>query len=182
MNLSRQRYILISVFFFLMFSMRVAFACWIIIPLEKVVERKPVVVVGKIVKIEVDKARHNTIYRVARFLNTMVSKITRTRLAKPGFYRYDIAYIEVAKILKNELNEPAIRVGFEIPLSMPSINNSVNMSTDIRYKRGTEGVWILEYRDGTFWAMEPKDYQSLNQQKTITQIIHTQKQMPPAKG
>ena len=180
--MSRQRYILISVFFFLMFSMRVAFACWIIIPLEKVVERKPVVVVGKIVKIEVDKAPHNTIYRVALFLNTIVSKITRTRLAEPGFYRYDIAYIEVAKILKNELRKPVIKVGDQILLSMPSINNTVGSSADIRYKKGKEGVWILQYRDGTFWAMGPNDLQPLNQQKIITQIIHSQKQMPPAKG
>ena len=179
--MNRTRQIFISLFL-LIFSVQVTFACWIIIPLEKVVAGNPVVVVGKIVKIEVDKAPRDIIYRIARFLNTVVSRTTRTRLAEPGFYRYDIAYIEVAKILKNELRKPAVEVGDQIPLSMPSINNSTRMSTDIRYKRGAEGVWILEYRHGTFWATYPKDWQSLNQQKIITRIIHSQKQKKPAEG
>ncbi len=122
-------------------------AMWVDIPLEKLVADNPVVLVGMIEEISVSKSPKD---------------------------KFDIAYIKVAGVLKNELDNRKIKKGEMVPLSMPSAKK-VMISTDIRYKKGTEGVWILEYEDETFWATYPKDYQPLKQREQIAQIIQKQK-------
>ena len=128
--------------------LRTAKAMWVDIPLEKLVADNPVVLVGMIEEISVSKSPKD---------------------------KFDIAYIKVADVLKNELENRKIKKGEMVPLSMPSAKK-VMISTDIRYKKGTEGVWILEYEDETFWATYPKDYQPLKQREQITQIIQKQKE------
>ncbi len=128
--------------------LRTAKAMWVDIPLDKLVADNPVVLVGMIEEISVSKSPKD---------------------------KFDIAYIKVAGVLKNELENRKIKKGEKVPLSMPSAKK-VMISTDIRYKKGTEGVWILEYEDETFWATYPKDYQPLKQREQIAQIIQKQKE------
>ncbi len=129
-------------------ALRTAKAMWVDIPLEKLVADNPVVLVGTIEEISISKSPKD---------------------------KFDIAYIKVAGVLKNELKYRKIKKGEMVPLSMPSAKK-VMISTDIRFKKGTEGVWILEYKDETFWATYPKDYQPLKQREQITQIIQKQEE------
>jgi len=175
----RGRILILTLFLILIFSTRVALGCWASVPLEKIVKGGHVVVVGEIVRIKEARPLHFVVYQFADLFKEMIAKIARRKEPRRA---YDIAYIEVAEVLKNELRKPTIKVGDQIPLSMPSMKNSVRTSTDIRYKKGTAGVWILRYHDGTFWVTHPDNAQSLNQQKIITQIIHNQKQKSSAGG
>src|SRR5687767_9886797 len=107
-----------------------AYACWADIPLEEVIKGNPVVVVGEI-------------QRVAR--------------APKSKYDYDTAFIRVERVLKSLEAKDKVKVGGEIPLLMPSINNESRMSCELRYEKGQRGVWILKIRDGKYWAGYPKD-------------------------
>jgi hypothetical protein len=125
-------------------------ASWIDVPLEEVIAGSQVVVIGKIESI---------------------------RVAKPSNkydYQYDTAYITVSKVLKNELKNRIIKKDIKLPLAMPSINNRVSTSVDIRYEYGKEGIWILEFRDKVFRAEYLKDYQPLTNEKEITLILEKQ--------
>lgn len=124
-----------------------AHACWIDIPLEDVVQGSPLVVVGE---------------------------IKRIKTAPRSRYAYDTAFIKVERILKNSGLKTPQEAGEKIPLAMPSINNRNRTSTDIRYQKGQRGVWILEFHKGKFWATYPKDFQDVEQEKEIVEIIKRQ--------
>ena len=122
-------------------------AMWADVPLEKLVAENPVIVVGEIVEI---------------------------KAAELPKQKFDTAFIKVSAVLKNTLKNKNIKVGDKIPLGMPAAGKLM-VSTAIRYKKGQEGVWILEYKDKKFWASYPKDYQPLKQKDKIAGIIQTQK-------
>lgn len=123
-------------------------ACWIDIPLERVVKKKPLVVVGE---------------------------IQRITLAPKSRYDYDTAFIKIEHVLKNSGGHQTAKVGAEIPLAMPSVNNESQVSTDLRYSKGQRGVWILDYREGKYWATYPKDFQRSSEISKIRAIIRRQK-------
>ncbi len=129
------------------------FGSWADVPLEEIVQNSPVVVVGKI------------------------EKIDPAEPWKEGMRNYDTAYITVSKVLKNTLKDTKITIEDKIPLSMPAIIRqgisglALALGTDIRYRIGQEGIWILELKDNTFWATYPKDYQPLKKIKEIQDII-----------
>lgn len=127
-------------------SSSVVKAMWANVPLEKLLEENPVVLVGRILNVTA---------------------------AGPGKEKFDTAHILVEEVLKNGLQELKINKGDKIPLSMPAAAE-VKASTDIRYSRGTQGVWILEYKDKTFRATYPKDLQPLEHKESIVQIIREQ--------
>lgn len=118
-------------------------AMWADVPLDKLVADNPVVLVGKIEDI---------------------------RVSQPLKDKFDTAYIKVAEVLKNGLENRSINKGDRIPLSMPSAKG-LAVSTDIRYPKGTEGIWILKYTNKTFWATYPKEFQPMKQRDQIAQII-----------
>lgn len=124
------------------------FACWADVPLREILRKNPVIVIGKIIRIDV----------------------TAPEKLKDG-YGHDTAYIQVSKLLKNTLKDHPIQTGDEIPLSMPSVNNTMKTSIDIRYKKGTNGIWILEKKKGLFWATYPKDFQKPEKEKEITELL-----------
>lgn len=124
-------------------------ACWAAVPLEKLLRDNPVVVAGKITRIDVAPAPED-------------GKRQRA---------YDTGYIRVSKVLKNALKKTEIKVGDELPLSMPSVNRGIMVSTDIRYPKGKEGIWILELKDGKYWATYPGDFQSKDKESTITSLL-----------
>ena len=123
-----------------------AIAMWAYVPLEKLLAENSVVVAGKIEEI----------------------KTTETAKGKVS-----IAYIKVSEVLKNELKDFKIKVGDKIPLSVPT-PGMISVSTDINYPKGKEGVWILEYKDKTFWATYPSDYQPLKEKAKIKEILGKQ--------
>lgn len=131
----------------LVFVVRPAVALWVDMPLEQVVHDSPVVVVGEIKRIEPAKPA-----------------------TQPGPRRYDMASIAVTKVLKNTLPDLKIVVGDELPLSLPA-KGGMAISTDIHHAVGKNGIWILERKDGTFWATYPKDFQPLDKEAEIQAII-----------
>jgi len=125
-----------------------AIASWIDLSLEKVIQQSHVVVIGEI------------------------THVTAADPPKDGImYQYDVADITVKEVLFNNLTNRVVAPKQNLPLSMPSVKNRARMSTDIRYEVGARGIWILELRDGTFWATYPKDYQPMSSEKEIRQIV-----------
>jgi hypothetical protein len=122
-------------------------ACWDDVPLETVIKQKPLVVVGGII---------------------------RVKTAPSSRYSYDIAFIKIERVLKNDGTNNLAEVGVEIPLAMPSTNNTVQISTDLRYRLGQRGVWILHFQDGKYWATYPKDFQNISEEPQIVAIIKKQ--------
>lgn len=118
-------------------------ACWIDIPLDRFIADCPLVIQGRIVKIET---------------------------APKQEYAQDIAYIEVIDILKNETTTIISR-GKQIKLLMPAINNEIQISTDIRYPKGTSGLWILREDEGAYKADYPKAYYETERKAEITEAL-----------
>lgn len=125
-----------------------AFGCWAEMPLKKITSDSPLIIIGSIEKIkQADPPKKNI------------------------DYQYDIAYINVSEVLKNTLQDYEVQNNDEVPLSMPSALNLVVNSTDIRYKKGTSGIWILDFKKNTFWATYPKDYQPMSKEKEMREIL-----------
>ena len=123
-------------------------ACWIEIPLDQVVARGHVVVIGEITEIE-----------------------HAERPEDEREYRYDIAQITVQEVLRNTLADQDIEAGGKIPLAMPSVNNVMMISTDIRYGVGRKGIWILWWHDGAFRAGYPKDFQPMEMEEEVRELL-----------
>ena len=122
------------------------------VPLDEMVSQNPVVVAGKIERIKRATPSKEETGRPERL--------------------YDIAYIKVAKVLKNELEDSPIQPGAEIPLSMPSLHGP-RRSTDISYDEGTEGIWILRYSHDVFWAGHPMALQPLSKEQEVIALLGT---------
>lgn len=127
-------------------------ACWKDVPLKTIIKKSPVIVIGE---------------------------ITRIKSAKPPFsedeQKFDTAFITVTEVLKNDLPKYNIKVGDKLPLSMPSAKNVVKCSTDLIYELGIKGIWIIDYRDKSFWATYPKDFQRMEEEKNIRKILQNNK-------
>ena len=124
-------------------------ACWMDVPLDKIVQESPVVVVGKITKIDVGKSSERAV---------------------------DTAHIQVERVLKNGF-PASIKSDGEVLLVMPGKSRQAHSSIDITYSLGQRGVWILESKDNgkTFAATYPKDFQPLSKEKEIAEIIAKKK-------
>lgn len=120
--------------------------------LSDVVKRSSIVLVGKIEKIE-------------------KSKLTLA---------CDVAVIRVMEILKNNQTNVLITVGQTIPLSMSSVRMKRINPEAISFDLYQEGVWILDYKYGYYWATDPKDYQPLSEIESIQEMINEEIVIPAA--
>ena len=108
----------------------------------------PVILVGKVSRIEYNK-----------------SMLTDT-------ISVNIAYINVSEVLKNEIEDAiSIQPGSEIPLYMLSSEAKYERHKFITYKDGTNGIWILSYRDETFRAGHPDALKPLSHLDKIKELI-----------
>lgn len=132
-----------------------AWAMWAAVPLDELLRDNPVVVAGKITKIDV--------------------------AAAPGkgesLKTYDTAYLTVSKVLKNTLPRERINPGARLPLAMPAANRRIATSVDLRYRKGIDGIWILEFKSNRFWATYPGDRQPREKEKEIVALLARQKGM-----
>ena len=124
-----------------------ALACWVELPLEKVIQQSHVVVIGEITSIT-------------------IADPPKTE----DQYQFDVADITVQEVLLNTLTNRVIKPKHELPLSMPSTQNKHDISTDIRFKIGQKGIWILELKDKTFWATYPKDFQPMSAEREVRTV------------
>lgn len=77
--------------------------------------------------------------------------ITRVELGPTADRSFDTAYIRVAKIHRNALTDAQVRVGDEFPIRMSGKNSRMRNSTDLRYAKGTEAIWLVWLNeDGQF--------------------------------
>jgi hypothetical protein len=132
-------------------------ACWAPVPLERLLADNPVVVVGKITQIDVAPGPAK-------------GQTQQT---------YDTAYITVVKVLKNTLRNRRIKAGDRLTLAMPSVNRSSRVSTDICYAKGKDGVWILELKDGKYWATYPGDFQPREKEAEIAALLRWGERITP---
>jgi len=122
-------------------------ASWKYISLEDMVKKSSLIVVGKIESITYADPNDE---------------------AEP---KYDIGHIRIAKVLKNELKDRVFNSADDLPLSMPSIHRKSRLSVDILYNKGAEGVWLVNYSEGRFWAWHPIALQSLSKEAQIAAMI-----------
>ena len=88
---------------------------------------------------------------------------------------FEHAMIRVRKVLKNSLAVHPVEVGTDIPLRMPT---QIRVSTDLQYRKGREGVWLLQYRDGVFLTKHPKSLQPLEKLVEIEQLLEMSARRP----
>jgi hypothetical protein len=152
-------------------SGRHAVACWQQIPDDKLVAGSPVVVVGEVERIERASILPVRLYmkavRAARRLGIRVKWRVRLR---------DTAMIHVEEVLKNGRGDRQVAVGRLVALEMPASCNVLRVSTDIFYKNGQRGVWILDYAGKRrFAATYPGDYRPVSERNHIAAIIARQR-------
>ena len=124
-------------------------ACWVAVPLNALVAQRPVIVTGKIEKIE------------------------RAQEPKEGEADHagDTAFITVTKVVKNTLPGTGVKVGDKLTLVMPSVNRKVHVSTEIAYTEGTDGIWLLKVKDGKYVADYPGDLQPKAKESEIVKLV-----------
>lgn len=118
------------------------------VPVEQRLETCPVVVAGKIEKVQVnDQPDRNTL-------------------------RWnDTAFLKVAAVLKNDMKLPAVQEGATLKLAMSSIKNKRRMSNDLMFKEGDQGVWLLSYADESFSVGYPGDLLPLKEQQKVAEML-----------
>ena len=134
-------------FVLLVASAQLLHACWTAISFEDFIKGSHVIVIGEIQR---------------------VTAAPKSRRAE------DTAFIKVEKILRRWLPSPDLKVGTEIPLSMPAASNEMRLSVDIFYSKGQRGVWILHYQDGKYFAGHPMSIQPLSEEAKIATIVSEQ--------
>jgi hypothetical protein len=105
-----------------------------------------------------------------------IVRIEKPAAKEDGASAYAIAWIKTREVLKKDggpeqpkaADRRTTQPGDEVPLTMPAKHMR---STDIVYKNGTDGVWILQYRDQRYWAAYPKDYQPIANLETVKHAI-----------
>lgn len=116
-----------------------AHACWAPVSLEDFVKGHHLIVVGEIQR---------------------VTHAPKSRRA------YDTAFIKVERILRSSVRVTP-KVGSDIPLNMPSVNNETHVSTDIHYSKGQRGIWILYFEDGKYHAGHPMSLQPITEEQNV---------------
>lgn len=126
-----------------------ALACFADIPLSNVVRSSTTVVVG------------------------MIESIETNVYSTPGdvTYAYDVAQIRIREVLKNSETNAVVVAGGTISLSMPAAGMEKRNSKAISFQLNQDGIWILDFAHGYFWATYPKDFQPLSELESIREII-----------
>ena len=110
----------------------------------------------------------------------LVGRIVAVREAEAGERRaHDVATIRVEQVLKGRptlqrLGHTARRVA----LHFPSVNNRVRVSTDIHYRKGQHGIWLLSVDDGRLTAPHPDALQPPGKLKRIRALLDQQRLDP----
>ena len=124
-----------------------ALASWADVPLDKLIRSEPLIITGKVGE---------------------AKPIDWSPVGRP----MAVAEITVDTVLKNSVPGLELKSGSTVPLLMPA-QGKIRVSTDIIYKEGTEGVWLLDTVKGKdyFAATYPKDYQLMKNLATIEKAL-----------
>lgn len=125
---------------------------WEKYPLKNLVEDNPLIIVGKVVRVQ---------------------QISRKGAA------FDIVYIRITRVLKNSLPKNAPRFAKEVPLWMPSTRDETMSTDDVRHPFDAEGIWFLRPTDGTdkrrpkgvFHTQDPDELQPQKLFRKVVKLI-----------
>ncbi len=92
-------------------------ACWRPVPLKELIQESHVVVIGEITSITVAAPPQ-----------------------EEKQYQFDFGEITIQEVLFNTLTNKPLKPNQKLSLSMPSIRNRLQISTDIRYEVGKRGI------------------------------------------
>ncbi len=103
----------------------------------------------------------------------VIGEITRVaRATGDSTYDHDVGFIRASKVLKGERSLGSILGQTKkVPFCFPSIHNRLRVSTDVRFKKGERGIWLLELRQGRFVGIKPVALLPLSRQKEVERII-----------
>jgi len=123
---------------------RCAYASFAAVPLEILIDSADLVVEGKVIKIE-----------EAGFML--------------GARRYEVAIVEVATTMKNITGKAKLT---QVRIAQPAAGG-IAFSTDIRFRPGQQGIWILnkDPQQNAFWAKHPFQFQQAKQKAKLTKLI-----------
>ncbi|MFO8073273.1 MAG: hypothetical protein R6V85_15490 [Polyangia bacterium] len=96
-------------------------------------------------------------------------------------YSYDVATIAVGEVIKGrsllEREAGGVR---RIPLCFPAESNRLRISTDVRWKKGQSGVWLLTLERGRLTAQRPGSLQPIEKLDEIRRMVEAGKvEVPP---
>lgn len=87
-------------------------------------------------------------------------------------YEYDMGTIKVRKVIKGgDLLRELVGSTARVPLHFPAETNRLRVSTDLRYKKGQAGIWLLTLREGRLMAARPDSLQPLSMGKRIRKLV-----------
>jgi hypothetical protein len=126
-----------------------AFGSWMFVPLEKRIMGADVVVLGKIAK--------------------------EVRGFSRGRFYLTLGVIEIEEVLKGDAKLKTVKVAWPAADPKKPAAPRIRMSTDIEYRVGQEGVWILRHdaANKCYWANYPTDYQRDAGEKALKKIRAT---------
>lgn len=130
-----------------------AIGCWRDVPLPELIRKRPVIVVGRIAY-------------VARAPAGPTEQDERD----------DVAFLAVSEVVKAE--GVTIAVNAMLPIQMPAASNRVRTSTDIRFKEGDDGVWLLTRSNGCWLATYPKDHLPLAELPQLKRLVAAAPALP----
>lgn len=119
------------------------FSCFIYIEAKEFAKSCPVILSGKIVRIEVTPSVNGA------------SQV--------------IAYIKISKIHKNILKDVGLTIGEEFPVYMSAIHSNYEDSTEIRYCLDTQGIWLITLDENGLFRINshPVQYQCSQKEKEL---------------
>ena len=99
-----------------------------------------------------------------------VAKIEDAGFAR-GPRKFDTAVVEVKAVLKGD---PKLK---EVRIAQPAAGG-LALSSDIRFKVGQEGFWLLKMEKGAkgkeadvYWALHPSQFQPLTERDKVTKTV-----------
>jgi hypothetical protein len=91
-----------------------------------------------------------------------------------GQRKYDAAVVQVKAVLKGDAKVKEVRIGQPAP-------GGLALSTDIRFKVGQEGIWLLKKQADAkgkeaevYWALHPSQLQPLAEREKVAKVIKDQ--------
>lgn len=135
-------------------SVSSALALWAPVPFAILVDEADLIVVGKVAKIQ-----------------------------DGGFAlgkrNYDVAVVEVSAVLKSLAGKPK-----EVHIGQPAEGGGIAVSTDIRFRAGQQGIWLLtkDPDKNVYWARHPFQFQEEKEQKQLVTLIDSRAKAPAGKA
>ena len=136
------------------FSSQSATASWAAVALEILADEADVIIVGKVTKIQ------DGGFAV-------------------GQRKFDVAVVKVSRILKSK---PQVGKPKQLRIGQPS-RGRIGLSTDIRFRPGQEGIWLLKKDPdrNVYWARHPSQFQPIKQLKLLTDLVKARQKLAGGK-